>query len=465
MPVLNKAVVAGGGPVGALAAIALASQGWDVQVYERWDMPSGEPKSTDTRAYLLNLTPRSLRAFKQFGVDVTPLVAPHNGKLEQTFFGIKGQVLRTMTIPVENPPQVLRVFRDEIGRQLIDEAKRLYPDTIHFHFNCPVESVDMAAQIVSVPQGSPKQVRYEVLVAADGAGSIVRKQLAANMPEGFVRRIRHNVQYSTTGLRPPADALPGHAFFQVHQFEAGAVFLNGRGEGDVRTGLFCEEDQVKDIQAGNTQWLHEYLQHSLPALPQWAKKAVAGLVDTKPDFYPVSGWTHVSQLHGSKVVLLGDAAHTMSPILGQGLNCGLEDVAVFADVLQGHEGNVDTALPEYTAARWPDVEAMLNINEIIARSDYTLTTKETIAHKLWLKSHGLLLKLHTASHFVLNKALPSVFEEPSLMRMLKGEIPYREVMHSMYRDGIILAGILAAAGATVAHFTIHQALFQPYVST
>lgn len=35
MPVLNKAVVAGGGPVGALAAIALASQGWDVQVLVR----------------------------------------------------------------------------------------------------------------------------------------------------------------------------------------------------------------------------------------------------------------------------------------------------------------------------------------------------------------------------------------------------------------------------------------------
>ena len=28
----KKAVVAGGGPVGALAAIALASQGWEVQV-------------------------------------------------------------------------------------------------------------------------------------------------------------------------------------------------------------------------------------------------------------------------------------------------------------------------------------------------------------------------------------------------------------------------------------------------
>lgn len=63
-----------------------------------------------------------------------------------------------MTLPVDNPPKVLRVFQDEIGRQLIDEAKRLYPDAIQFHFNCPVESVDTAKQTVSVPKGSPTQV-------------------------------------------------------------------------------------------------------------------------------------------------------------------------------------------------------------------------------------------------------------------------------------------------------------------
>lgn len=55
--------------------------------------------------------------------------------------------------------------------------------------------------------------------------------------------------------------------------------------------------------AGKTQWLHTYLNSSLPALPQWAKQAVAGLAESKPDFYPVSGWTHVSQLHGPKVCL------------------------------------------------------------------------------------------------------------------------------------------------------------------
>lgn len=63
------------------------------------------------------------------------------------------------------------------------------------------------------------QVQYDLLVAADGAGSVVRSQLAKRMPEGFVRRIRHSIVYSTIGLRPPAEDIPGHAFFQIHNFE------------------------------------------------------------------------------------------------------------------------------------------------------------------------------------------------------------------------------------------------------
>lgn len=71
-----------------------------------------------------------------------------------------------------------------------------------------------------------------------------------------------------------------------------------------------------------------------------------------------------------QTVLLGDAAHTMTPILGQGLNCGLEDVAIFANVLEQHQGHIGTALPAYNHTRWPDVEAILNLNEVVASRDY-----------------------------------------------------------------------------------------------
>lgn len=90
--------------------------------------------------------------------------------------------------------------------------------------------------------------------------------------------------------------------------------------------------------------------------------------------------THISQLTTRnsqlttqlQVVLMGDAAHTMTPILGQGLNCGHEDVAVFSQIMEQHQGIVDTALPAYNTARWPDVEALLNINELVANKGYSL---------------------------------------------------------------------------------------------
>ena len=69
-----------------------------------------------------------------------------------------------------------------------------------------------------------------------------------------------------------------------------------------------------------------------------------------------------------QTVLLGDSAHTMSPVLGQGLNSGLEDVVTFAQCLEQHQGNVQTALPAYNKARLPDIHAIMTINEVVSSS-------------------------------------------------------------------------------------------------
>ena len=65
----------------------------------------------------------------------------------------------------------------------------------------------------------------------------------------------------------------------------------------------------------------------------------------------------------------------MSPVLGQGLLAGLEDVAVFADCLQQHHGNLDTALPAYNRQRLPDVQAIMTVNEVVASSDVGLSSQ------------------------------------------------------------------------------------------
>ena len=62
----------------------------------------------------------------------------------------------------------------------------------------------------------------------------------------------------------------------------------------------------------------------------------------------------------------------MTPVLGQGCNSGLEDATVFARMLQQCDGDIDRLLPAYTAARLPEITALLNINEVAAQERHTL---------------------------------------------------------------------------------------------
>lgn len=57
------------------------------------------------------------------------------------------------------------------------------------------------------------------------------------------------------------------------------------------------------------------------------------------------------RLHHGRVMFLGDAAHAMSPQLGQGCNMALLDAAALADCL-GEGGPLDEALARYTHLRW-----------------------------------------------------------------------------------------------------------------
>lgn len=56
-----------------------------------------------------------------------------------------------------------------------------------------------------------------------------------------------------------------------------------------------------------------------------------------------------------RVVILGDAAHSMVPFFGQGLNCGLEDVRVL-DVIMREEGVEPADLSTSASAGSSDVK-------------------------------------------------------------------------------------------------------------
>ena len=76
------------------------------------------------------------------------------GHAATTFYDKTGAALRKFEVPVKDPPTSLRIFRDEIGRLLINEAQRLHPGKISFRFSNPVVAVNLDDQTVRVANGS-----------------------------------------------------------------------------------------------------------------------------------------------------------------------------------------------------------------------------------------------------------------------------------------------------------------------
>ena len=68
------------------------------------------------------------------------------------------------------------------------------------------------------------QVPYDLLIGADGVGSVVRSALSKHMPSNFERSYRHNQLYCTAPITTPVlgghplhASLQGHPLFKVHQ--------------------------------------------------------------------------------------------------------------------------------------------------------------------------------------------------------------------------------------------------------
>jgi len=85
--------------------------------------------------------------------------------------------------------------------------------------------------------------------------------------------------------------------------------------------------------------------------------------------------------HDGNIVLIGDAAHCMSPEVGQGGAQSIEDAKVLVDCLIKHEGNLEESFTDYTAIRKPHVTA---VSDKALRNGRILSIENPIV--VWLRS-------------------------------------------------------------------------------
>ncbi len=140
-----------------------------------------------------------------------------------------------------------------------------------------------------------------------------------------------------------------------------------------------------------------------------------------------------SQLHGPNAVLLGDAAHAVTPVFGQGANSALESCKVLGDALAAAAGDL-TALPGiYDKHRRADAHSLCEIDA---------KAFSFFSRKGWGEPGFVQLLLHVMVGSVLSKLVPNMYgPKPALLR-LGSRVPYSEITAAVERDSVIAVGLM-----------------------
>jgi 2-polyprenyl-6-methoxyphenol hydroxylase-like FAD-dependent oxidoreductase len=333
-----RAVVIGAGIGGLAAAVGLRLADWDVTVCER-------AASLEPVGIALTLGPNGLRALDVIGAgnELRGLAVPQEVGIRRS----DGRWLMRSTSG--------RMVSDRFGDPVILLPRAAVIDALAARFEGGVLS--LATEVTSVepggkaPDGGTAAARVtttageldaDLVVAADGIGSGTRSALFPGHQglryAGFTTwRL---ITGPSAGQFPMAESWGRGTVFGVMPLSDGRVYCYAAAPADPGARA---DDELADLVRLFGSW-HEPIPGLLAlARPQGVlRHDVAELAAPLPSF------------HRGRVALLGDAAHPMTPNLGQGACQALEDAAVISRLAVGTEPDaVARMLAGYTADRLP----------------------------------------------------------------------------------------------------------------
>lgn len=317
----HDVVIVGGGLIGASLACALAPTGLDVGLVEAVPFRSDAQPSYDEK--MLSLAPASQRILE--GIGVWSAIASHGvTPIERIHISDRGHWGKTRLAAADFGRSALgyvvpaRVIGLSLVQRIDDtDAARLY---------CPaevtaIETDDNGATLTLRGDGLPQHIRARLVILADGGTSKTRSML------GFETRVKDYGQSAVLCTVTPRAPRPGTAFERFTS--TGPLALLPTTGNRCAVVWTARNDEVDGI-LGYTD--DEFLVRLQVRFGDWLGELTE---PSRRRAYPLK-LIQVTDPVGQRALVIGNAAHTIHPVAGQGFNLGLRDVAVLAEVLESH---------------------------------------------------------------------------------------------------------------------------------
>lgn len=348
-------LIAGSGLAGGCLALALQTTGLKVGVIEA--VPEAERHASSTGDRALALSKGTMCVLDQLGVWAS--VAEKAAPIRQIHISDQGHFGKTRLSAEKAGVDALgyviiaRDIEQQVGATLAKAST---------HLICP-------ARVMAVTTGPDKvavSVKYKdeshvltarVLVAADGGNSTVRKLLDIGQQQR---------DYGQTAIVTTVKPELPHNFTAYERFAA---------EGPLAM-LPLTDEHCAVIWTLSTQQAEEAM--TLPEadfmqqLQQLFGQRLGNLQLIAPRrSFPLS-LVRAEQMVSGRVVLIGNAAHQLHPVAGQGFNLGLRDVTALAETLieanqQGDDVGAASALKAYQQARQRDHNTVIGFTDTVVR--------------------------------------------------------------------------------------------------
>ncbi len=333
--ILDIAVI-GCGIGGAATAVALAQAGCDIEVYEQASelREIGGP---------LIVRDASMMLLAQWGVLAAlkpKMVAVREIEMRDETGTIQSSI--SIRFAEGESDVAYSVHRADVHNALL---AGIAPERLHLSHR--LASITHHEGFVEARFENGATIRARVIVGADGIRSRVRAYMDDG-PMAFVKMVTHRTIAPAALL--PAD-MPNDRLRLWRKGRLVAITLPIRGKDEVAIDAAIPTERPPEnlwSAASEDELLAAYAGFD-PLLATLIRGRTVD-VTTHPvyDKDPITRWTD------GRIVLLGDAAHPMTPMQGQGANQAIQDAGALADALQDADvTDPAAALERYQAVRAP----------------------------------------------------------------------------------------------------------------